>query len=276
MNAFKNIVSSGVADKVEIPLNVTSKTCGPEQIKIVFGDNKEYNEEDDTELVKQIKATGILDSDDIVHKNGYMMNKTGSILLDIPYLRESNYKQMYIKKRDVKTKQKLENDDQIHFILLPEGKTLDDFDNLDDDADLDEYQLRYDKFVKNEMKIDGLNLALADEIVLESSYCNILFDYPNFQSNVAFTVHADDDMKGFTRKELALKAMQRFHMLWYLCTNYDMEKGCVIQKDVTNIPIREMPFRPTLYLDEYTDNGLLYLLYKKETNQWIFSCCDYI
>lgn len=108
------------------------------------------------------------------------------------------------------------------------------------------------------------------------SYCNILFEYPvSYREYTCFTVHADDRMIGFSRKELALKAMQRYHLMWYLCKNYDITKGTIVSEELAK-ERKIIIFEPMAFVDEWTLNGLVSLVYKKDTDQWRFNCYDYI
>ncbi len=188
---------------------------------------------------------------------------------------EIGQKIAFIKDRDSDTKNNTEDDISIDFILNPNGNS--ELPKLDDDDDIPtECVLLYETFVKNKMSIDGLGLINADDVVLKSSYCNILFNYPvNCRENIVFTIHADNDTIGFTRKELALKSMQKYHLMLYLYKNYDVEKGMIVSNELAKERKITM-FSPSRYDDEWTDNGLLNLIYCKELDQWIFNCYDYI
>jgi hypothetical protein len=74
---------------------------------------------------------------------------------------------------------------------------------------------------------------------------------------------------------MALKAMQRYHLMVYLCKNYDITKGTIVSEELVK-ERKKIIFEPTAYLGEWTDNGLVNLIYKKETDQWEFVCYDYI
>ncbi|QKF93719.1 hypothetical protein QKU48_gp0261 [Fadolivirus algeromassiliense] len=284
---FSTIIKSDIEDKT-FPLTVTSDTCGKHEIKLVFNGLREYSESDDSELVKTIKSYGILDDTDIIFKNGYMFTKGGSFSLDDDMNRDFTYKWEYIKKRDNITKTNLNDNQTISFLLqLPdkEYKELPPFnyetymanDNVSDEGDNDDENdydmLLYKTFIDNQMSVDNLGLVYENEIVLKCSYANILYSYPNFNSNIVFTIHADDEIAGFTMKELALKAMQRYHLLYYLFKNYNMKSGEIIADNTSEF---ERCFRPTLWDSEWSDNGLLNLMYHKNTDQWEFVCCDYI
>jgi hypothetical protein len=278
INVMKEMIQTDDAQK-SIPLNVISKT-GPQQVTLCFPKVREYSENDDSEFVKKIKSFGILDETDITFKGGYIFGKDGGFALDMNnFQRDFEYKSAYINKRDKITKESLKNDYYIDFVVLPNDKTMDDYNNYDSDELFDDniYFITYEKFMQNNMKIDGLNLQNPDEIVLESSYCNVLYSYPGFDDKTAFTIKADDEITGFTRKELALKVMQRYHLLCYLFQNYDKESGCVVSQELAQQrEERKIMFRSVMYETEWTDNGLKSLIYHKETNQWTFECCNYI
>lgn len=291
------LIKSNIEDKT-LPLNVQSDTCGEHQIKLVFGGNREYSETDDSEFVKRIKSYGILDDEDIVFKNGYMFTKGGSFHLDDDMGRDFTYKWEFVKKRDNITKSELNDKQVISFMLMDPNKhyknllpfNYDNYMNGDvsmsedakesDNEDDDYEMLLYETFMNNGLSIDNLGLVYENEVILKCSYANILFSYPNFNSNTAFTIHADDEICGFTFKELALKAMQKYHLLYFLFKNYDMEKGTLINENSDNTnhfnTFENRCFRPTLWESEWTENGLLNLVYNKQTDQWKFECCDYI
>jgi len=215
----------------------------------------------------------------------------GSCSWDCDISRDFTYKWQYIQKRNKITKASLQDDQTISFILQGPNKRYEqippfNYDNYmntaqtslelnTNDEERDDYEmLLYQTFVDNGMSVDNLGLVYENEIVLKCSYANILFSHPNFNSNTVFTIHADDEITGFTMKELALKTMQRYHLLFFLFQNYDMQKGIIV--DDNTKPIDDCCFRPTLWKSEWSDNGLLNLVYNKNTDQWRFECCDYI
>ncbi len=241
---------------------------------------REYSEKDDSALVKKIKNLKVLDDDEITFKDGYIYNKNEKFCaLDTDDTRTFEYKMTYISKRDEITKNNTDDKQSIEFVLVPEGKTIRDIKILDkyDDMYDGEFVLLHETFANNNMSIDGLGLYGEDDIVLKSSYCNLLLEYPCYREKTVFTIYADDDMVGFTRGELALKAMQRFHLKLYLCNNYDVSKGMVVSGELAKKRTRDqILFEPTMYMDEWDRNGLVSLTYNKETDQWTFICHDYI
>ena len=176
-----------------------------------------------------------------------------------------------IRERDKSTKDSLKHDQTIDFILISEGTNdLPEINSIDDIPE--KFVLTYDKFINNNMTVDNLGLINSDDIVLKSSYCNILFSYPvNYNEPIIFSIGADDKKIGFKRKELALKAMQKYHLLYYLYKNYDVEKGEIVldEKKVTI-------FEPNQCDEEYTQNGLLNLIYDKEKDHWIFNTYKFV
>jgi hypothetical protein len=260
------------------PLNVVSETCGEHQITLSVEKQRDYSDTDDSEFVKKIKSLNVLDEDDITFKNGYIFSKEmpGSWGLDCGFNRDFEYKHTFIKKRDRITKINTEDKCTIDFVLLPNGTNIEDIVDDEYDGIPAENVLMYETFVNNGMSVDNLNLHGENDIVLKSSYCNILLGYPvNYKEHVVFTVHADDEIVGFSRKELALKAMQRYYLLWYLCKNYDITKGTIVSEELAK-ERKIVMFEPTAYFDEWTNNGLVSLEYKKETDQWEFNCYEYI
>lgn len=180
-----------------------------------------------------------------------------------------------IRERDKITKDSLEDTHSINFILIPEGIT--NLPEIDPNDTLPEqFVLTYDKFINNNMCVDNIGLLNANDIVLESSYCNILFNYPvNCYEHTNFTITADDRKIGFRRNELALKAMQKYHLLWYLCKNYDVEKGKIVSNELAN-ERNIIMFKPNQHINEYTQNGLLNLVYDKKRNHWVFNTYNFI
>jgi hypothetical protein len=161
----------------------------------------------------------------------------------------------------------------------------------------------YSDFVDNHMTVQGL--ARENDIVLLCSSIKVMFNYPN-RDEIIMTINADDAMKGFNMGELALKVMQRYHMLYYLNYNYDMKIGKVIDKPHTfernrpyiQPPIPDsntntfdflsmsMPYNVSFKQDlhcfgsgmeyEWFDNGIKCLIYNKPMDYWEVICVDYI
>lgn len=178
-----------------------------------------------------------------------------------------------VNKKDQETLDALQDNDTIEFVLLPNGKTIDDFRKNDiDEHDIETYALLYKRFIDNNMKIDGLNLFGDTDIVLKSSKCDLVINAPAHDYGTVFRLRADDDMIGFTRKELALKVMQRYHLMWYLCQNYNLETGKITDNPEER---KEIIFRATMYDSYWWNNGLICLQYHKNANQWEFICYDY-
>lgn len=287
-NLITDFIQSGYDDKT-IQLNVDSDTCGPHNINIVFGKNREYTEDDDSDFVKKIKSFNILDSDDLVFKNGWILRKDGGCSVDNDHNRDFEYKMAYIRKRDLVTKNILRDKDTIDFIVnndMDNNTNNEITDDLNKECDNESVSgefsgVMYEDFISANMNINNINLINGDDIVLKSSYCNVLFSYPLFENTVVFRLVADDAIIGFSARELILKVMQRYHLLWFLCQQYDMENGTIISEDekkerLAGWPKKNAPFRPVLYYSEWYGNGVMQLEYIKEYDQWDVIMVDYI
>jgi hypothetical protein len=257
---------SGDEIKIEdgnVQINTTIKcedTGQNEQIKIVFENSPEFDPTYESEQITFIKESGLMPEDEIKFEKGYMFFKDGGFSVDDPWQREFHYKHTYISNRDKKTKESLQDNQTIKFCNINHNS---------DDENEDDYEnthgLLYKEFLDNKIE-----LKEPDELVLAQSYISVRFNSPVFRDHTTFTILANDEMKGFTRKELAIKCMKYFHLQYYLCQHYDMNEGCFKQDHGTGL------FRPVLYYDEYTENGLSALEYYKEKDYWLFICMDYI
>ena len=67
--------------------------------------------------------------------------------------------------------------------------------------------ITYDKGVFSSTKPSYILLYNSDKIIYEYSYINIEFNYPNYNT-VTFKNRANDDISGFTTKELADKMIK--------------------------------------------------------------------
>lgn len=172
------------------------------------------------------------------------------------------YKQQYERFRNKRTRDSLKDGDAIYF--SDKNAPPPEEDESSEEGELVN-GLHYKAFMAK-----TFDLERPDDIVLESSFIDIFYSNPCWKERVTFTIWADDPMKGFTRKELAIKAMQRFHLLYYLCDNYNMEEGKIDPERST------CSFSPVLYLNEYTDNGLYSLCYQIEEKRWEFITIDYV
>jgi hypothetical protein len=130
--------------------------------------------------------------------------------------------------------------------------------------------------------MDNLGLMFENEIILKSSYANIHYGSPFFNSDVTFTLHADDEVEGFTMKELALKVMQRYHLLGFLYKNYNMDEGKIQSESSETDLFTTKPksdkycFRPVLYDSEIFDNGVMGVEYNKDKDHWTIMMYDYV
>lgn len=269
---------------------------------------------EDSELITKIKSYGILDETDIKIEGGHITTK-GMSSIDTPWDRGFAYHTAFVKKQNTLTKVNLKHDQQI--VFLPTNDVLPTFsyeDNIlnsinNDDVSSEEdtnYPLVYKAFLDNNMSVKNLGLAYEEEVILKCSKINVLFDYPNRQYTM-MQITADDVMRGFTVGELALKVMQRYHMLYYLNFNYNLKEGKMIDEPHTfewkrayvqpPIPTGEKipDYRDNEYKHitrdntafehcfgepfmewEWADNGVKCLKYDKQTNYWKVICMDYI
>lgn len=193
-----------------------------------------------SELIERIKSYNILNDEDI--KN---YNTSWSL--------DSAYKWAFVKKRDEITKNNLENGTKIKFRIYP---------YMFDDGTIstDQEAVYYDDFIKNGMS--NLSLIDEDEVVLFSSYINLRFAYPC--ENTVFKIKADDIINGFTKKELALKAMQYYHLLYQINNGYNFKKGIFDGTGKRSIS------------GDWEDNGLSKLVYDKHMDEWEFVCVEYM
>ena len=263
----------------------------------------------DSEMVKEIKTSGILTEEDII-ENEKVIITPGSMGINCDTIKDFTYKNAYIKKRDFINKTSLIDGQEIKFILgnqnitfnyndytnqpekikrvslinqykgthnseMNHNEYLQNKDKINDieSEESDNNCLYYEQFIKNNHSIQGLNLLYENEIILKSSYINILYNYPCYTPKTTFHISADNEMEGFTFGELALKAMQFYHLLFDLYKHYDIQKG--IRKELPDND-RERYFRSVAYIGEWEDNGLHSLKYHKETDTWEFICIEYI
>lgn len=225
----------------------------------------------DSDLVKEIKSFNILTEDDICVKNGWI-HVGGSCGIDDKFQIDFWYKYAYQKKRDQITIDNLKNDCIIEF-TMDTGKEVpvfnyDTFINKlynDELSDEDSECILYEEFVKT-MTVG--KLVYDNEIILKCSYINVHFKYPMRQTDVTFKMMADNEMNGFTLNELALKVMQKYHMLVFMWQNYDLKQG-IINPGVHNC------FQPFMYECDWLMNGVTGLQYDKPTNTWEVLLIDY-
>lgn len=254
----------------------------------------------DTDMVKKIKESNLLDENDILETEN-MIITPGSMGVICDMIKDFTYKNAYIKKRDQIIRNTFVDGQEIDFLLnvqkpfnydlyymnqkstIKPNSFIDQYKNnqnnqnvmneYDYDEDSDDNYLYYDLFIKNNHSIKGLNLLHEDEIILKCSYINLLFNYPCYTPKTTFRIEADNEMEGFTFGELALKAMQFYHLLFDLYKHYDVQKGIY---SIDMEPDQHCYFRPVAYIGEWDDNGLRSLKYNKETDTWEFNCITYI
>jgi len=310
-NVFFPNAETTVEDDGHVTINTTVNLEGRDgsveqkQVTISFAHSSAHDPTYESEEMKFIKQSGLVPEDEIKFENGYMHFKDGGFSIDDPWSRDFNYRMKYIKNRNEKTKESLQDKQYINFDHIDYDSDLEDDEwGGINDANEDKYGYPYQDFLdKKEVSFKN-----PDEIVLAQSYMELHFNSPTYRDHVTFTLHADDEIKGFTRKELAHKCMQYYHLQFYLCQNYDMNKGCFTinkaanqvynkhselnehleaqhaasgynmdwmnQEPPKDFKLPEPLFRPVLFYDEYTDNGLCDLEYNKQKEYWIFNCIN--
>lgn len=264
----------------------------------------------DSELIAKIKQSGLLDETDIKEENGVVITK-GSCGVNRPAIRGFNYYWAFITKQNSITLNNLEDGHQIQFLTskadLPEFNYESNILNINnnDEESEEDYPLYYKDFLDNNMSIG--NLAYQNEVILKCNKIKLMFDYPN-RAKTMLQITADDEMKGFTVGELALKIMQRYHMLYYMNYNYDVKTGKVIDEKHTfewNRPYVQPPipdgsnngldfldrefkapvknpeafehcFGEPCFEYEWSDNGVKRIEYNKQMDYWKVICIDYI
>jgi hypothetical protein len=208
-------------------------------------------EEYDTEEIRFIKASGLIPEGVITLGNGCVTvrNEDGSLqyaglCLDPGW----DWRNVYVDYRDKDYRTKLEDEAHIRF----EDETTEKEEPCG---------LYLQAFTNGTYK-----LAKADEVVIPASYANIYFAEPNWEEHVMFKLVASDKMKGFTRAELAIRVMNRWRMMHWLCFNFDLTTGKPDPAKPSHI------FAPVLRETEYTHNGLEGLRYNKAKDVWVVEC----
>lgn len=209
----------------------------------------------DSDLVKQIKATGLLTSDDIIENENSIITP-GSCSINSDYFRESAYKHAYIKKRDESTTRELIDGYSIKFRLTDTNSGI-----------------FYKSFINNNHEITGLGLLYENIIALKSSYIKIAYNKPCTSHRASFRINAVDCMDGFTFSELATVAMQYYHLLFDLYSKFDLKSGTMTLNWTDNDKLsNDRCFKPLTSRLEWENNGLDSLKYNKQNNTWEFVC----
>ena len=256
-------------------INITCAASGEsEKITIILKGDREHSESDDSDFIKKLKATGIVSADDFQWSGGYISG-SHSVMLDDSKGKGRNfmYEWLYIERHDQQTRDQLLDKQFIRFDLGDQKECIDIESDDEDDNESDTQYIRYDQFIQDGMNIPSLNGA--DDLVLACSRCNIHFDYPCFD-NVTYTIRAEDEVVGFTRKELALKIMQLYCMMVFVCKKYDKTTGQLYQSEPNPPKFSELMFGPVLGVSEWEDNGIRGITYDKEKNHWVCLCVNYI
>lgn len=218
-------------------------------------------EDYETELIKFIKQSGVI-PEGLIRRTGnsiasYDENgklehcgiaNAGSV--------EFTYRSKYLRCRDKKTKESLKDNDVIEFTKGELDKTVEN-----DSSDDEDSGITYKAFMEKTYKLKD-----PDRLVLPCNYIRINYNYPCWREPVTFTIVADDEINGFTRVELMKKCLQRYHLLYYLSTNYNVDEGKISDKPSGLF---------SGMFNSYTTNGIKSLRYSKERNYWIFECIEY-
>jgi hypothetical protein len=169
----------------------------------------------DRELV-EFKQSGVITDS--------MIKRIGSLITvytengEVPDHSFSHLNEKYIELRDKHTISSLTNKNYIYFNDL-------NMVTAEPDDSARRTGVKYSAFIKNTYKLED-----SDALILPCSYIIIHYCYPCCRDPVTFTIRADDDINGFTRLELMKKAMERYHLIYYLSENYNISKGIVNNK----------------------------------------------
>ena len=251
----------------------TEVTCGVsgEQEKITSESKsvREHSEDDDSDFIKRLKATGLVSTNDFQWIDGYIVQPGQCMIVDTHKFRDMMYKLLYIKRRDQQTRDKLIDKQFIRFII---GEECKDEERDEEREKCDNEYMMYEDFIKNGMKIE--NLARADDLMLACSKCDICFDYP-CKDSVIYTIRANDEIVGFTRKELALKVMQLYCMMAFNYKNYDKTTAQITNMESMPKNAPQRIFSP-INDEEWEENGMGGIRYNKEKDYWVCQCLHYI
>lgn len=227
-------------------------------------------EEYESDLLKFIKDSEIIPEGCIkISKKGISVYKTNGELeswaIASPATIEFTYKYKYIELRDKKTLESIKDNFSIVFddAVKSVVNVHDGSSEEDDSDDAGGDGITYKSFMEKTYELED-----PEDLVLPCSYILIHYNNPCWKESVTFHIPADDEMLGFKRLELMKKSMERFHLLYYLFINYNVEEGKI------NPDRSSYLFHPLISRDEYTDNGLRCLTYNKEKDYWIFKCID--
>ena len=230
-------------ENLSIDMNVVCAGSGEqEKITILFGKHKDYDPDYESETIKYIKSTGVLNENDVKLSDGYIITK-GSFGVDTPMQREYAYRYQYIHKRDEETMKNLENE---HFIPFGDG-------------------IRYDAWREGVKDLDDRDYVLA------CSYADLHFVHPPMHDHQAtFRIRADHDLYGFTLKELATKTFKYFEMMYQINLHYNMDDG---KFQESKLGIDKWVF-PSVFEYEFYDNGIEGLEFID--HKWLVTMSEYI
>lgn len=209
-----------------------------------------------SDFIQKLVATGLVsandfNNDELKYQSRHMFGPSGRSLHGLTWP-EHQYKYLYLKRHDQQTIGQLIDQQYIGF-----------------------GNIEYEEFMASQMQLP--NLEDGDDLVLACSSCTICFDYP-CQAKAMFMIRADDDITGFTRKELALKVMQLYCMMAFNYKNYDKTTGKLQNSQLVdkNDPERAQRIFAPIVDEEWEENGIIGITYNKEKDYWVCQCSHYI
>jgi hypothetical protein len=231
-------------DGILMKMNVTCAGSGEkEEFTICFKHDDKYDPNYESDKIKFIKSTGLIDPDHFKFHNGYIFCQSGSFFIDTPEDRDNAYEYAYVTNRDKITISNLKKDDQIEF-----GENGIEYDNMAADLDL----------------LDD------DIIVLDCSYAKILFTYP-VHDPVMFTIRSKNKIRGFTKRDLANKIMIHFKMMYLVSTHYN---SSTVSLQVEEIDWLDRKMFRSVMDWEYVRNSIMAVVYNG--NEWDVMFGQYI
>lgn len=248
--------------------------CATPELLNEFATVKDKNSED-SKLVKFVKDSKIDISDEFKIKGDWIISK-GSIGIASPFNIDFSTRCAFVKKRDEKTKHELKDNCFFKWYF-------------------DDWELLVEKKLKGELyklsvsQIQDLHLNLnmseddcCSKYILPISQISV--KYPHSRNPTTFTIMADDELHGFTAKELKEKIYSYYHMLLYMGKYYDARvKKCLtpdelkLCKDVRKWD-NELPFEMQLIKTNHMgcgNEGISGLVYNKIRDEWHVEKANY-
>ena len=218
----------------------------------------------DTEEIRFIKASGLI-PDGVLKMDATSCSvyDDDGKLLHAGYLQDPGreYRQLYVKYRNRAYYAQLADKTRIIF--------------ADEAAESESDEGNPGSKSKPGVYLDAFNsgkfrLTNADEVLIPASEMNVHFCSPNWKDHVTFRLVALDEMLGFTRKELGIRIMTRYRMLYWLCFNYNLKSGLPDNANPSHL------FAPVLRESEWSHNGIAGLKYDKKHDRWEVECIEYV